>query len=381
MREEGRISAFEAMLYQVALVLATAIFFVPSIMVDKARQDAWFSGFLACLFGFLVVTVAAKLALRFPAATVIEYAPRLLGRLLGKAVGFIYVFYFLYGSCYVMRQFGELMATAYYPRTPIIAFIIILGLLACYLVYQGLEVLCRVILIWGIFAPIFVILVLLLVKDIEITHFLPFMEFGAGPVVAGMIAPAGWLAQAAGIVMLLPFISDKRRVVRTSLTAVLGLFFFGEIVLATAIGVMGAETVARLLFPAFTLFRRIHIASLPVLDRQDAIFMMLWTGGMLLNLATFFYAGMLGLGQWLGLKSYRPLVFPAGALLAALAIHSWANVTELTAFSSEIFPWISIFVNFVLTASLFLVALIKGTRGKTLPGGGNRGGPADKKTE
>ena len=51
-REEGRISAFVAMLYQVAIVLGAAVFFVPSIMVAQAWQDAWLSGFFACLFVF-----------------------------------------------------------------------------------------------------------------------------------------------------------------------------------------------------------------------------------------------------------------------------------------------------------------------------------------
>lgn len=359
MREEGRISAFAAMVYQVAIVLATAVFFVPSIMATKARQDAWLSGFLACLFGFLVVFIATKLALRFPEETVVEYAPRLLGKLGGKLVGLIYTFYFFYGGYYVMRQFGELMGTAYYPRTPIIVFIVVLGLLACYVVYLGLEVLCRVILVWGIFAPVFLVLLVLLVKDVELTRFLPLMEFGISPVVVGAVAPAAWLSQMAVICMLVPFVSDRWRVLRTSLTAVLAVFFLGEVVLVTAIGTMGAETVSRLLFPAFTLFRRVHVASLPVLDRLDAIFMMLWMGGMFLNLATFFHAGMLGLGQWLGLKSYRPLIFPVGALLVALSVQSWNSVTELAAFSAHIFPWTAILVNFFLTVLLLCVALVR----------------------
>lgn len=378
-REEGRISAFAAMVYQVAIVLATAVFFVPSIMVTKARQDAWLSGFLACLFGFLVVFIATRLALRFPEQTVVEYAPRLLGKFGGKLVGFLYTFYFFYGGYYVMRQFGELMGTAYYPQTPIIVFIVVLGLLSCYVVYLGLEVLCRVIVIWGIFAPVFLVLLVLLVKDIEITRFLPLLEFGPGAVVVGAIAPAAWLSQMAAICMLVPFVSDQGRVLRTSLTAVLTVFFLGEVVLVTAIGTMGAETVSRLLFPAFTLFRRVHVASLPVLDRLDAIFMMLWMGGMFLNLATFFHAGMLGLGQWLGLKSYRPLIFPVGALLAVLSVQSWDSVTELADFSAYIFPYTAILVNFLLTAFLLFVALVRKEVQEQGKGGERRAPAADKK--
>ncbi|MGQ9511875.1 GerAB/ArcD/ProY family transporter [Thermodesulfitimonas sp.] len=219
-REEGRISAFAAMVYQVAIVLAAAVFFVLSIMVTKARQDAWLSGFLACLFGFLVVFIATRLALRFPEETVVEYAPRLLGKFGGKLVGFIYTFYFFYGGYYVMRQFGGAYGYRLLPAYPDYRFYRgsrFVGVLRDLFGTGGFM--CRVILVWGVFAPVFLLLLLLLVKDIQVTRFLPLMEFGFGPVICGTIAPAGWLAQMAVVFMLVPFVSDRWRVLRSGASA------------------------------------------------------------------------------------------------------------------------------------------------------------------
>ncbi|MEW6173636.1 MAG: endospore germination permease [Bacillota bacterium] len=365
MREEGKVSAFQVTLYQVSAVLATLVLFVPTIATMRARQDVWLSGVLACLFGLLAVFIAAKLALRFPEQTVIQYTPRLLGWFLGKMAGFIYVFFFFFVAYINQRQFGELMTTAYYPSTPIIVFIGILTLLACYLVYLGLEVLCRVIVLWGAFGVTFFVLLALVLKDIKVSNFLPFLEHGIGPVVAGAMAPGALFIETTIILMVIPFMSDKNRAVRNSLAAVFMLFVLFEMVVVPAVGVMGAESVSRLMFPYFTLSRRVHIPILPVLERQDAILMVFWVGGLLWKLGVFMHAGVMGLGQWLGLKSHRPLIFPVGALLIALSMQGWESVIDLFAAASETF-YIAIFPTFVLPALLLLVAVLRGMRDEPL---------------
>ena len=378
MREEGRISAFQAMIYQISIMLATLMLFIPGITVMKARQDALLASGLALLFGLLVVFMAAKLALRFPEESVVQYAPRVLGWFLGKLTGFIFVFYFFYLSYFVQRQFGELMGTAYFPLTPVIVFIVILTLLTVYVSYAGLEVLCRAALLWGVFVPAFFVLFALIIKDIRVEHFLPVMEHGIGPVIAGSLLPGSVFTEASVILMLMPFVSDKRRVVRTSLAAVVAVFILFLIIVGSAVGTIGAETVSRLMFPGFTLYRRVTMPTLPIFERQDALYMSIWVGGMLLKLATFFYAGMLGLGQWLGLKSFRPLIFPMAALTVALSVQSWGSITDIIAFTMEVAPFTVDFPNFVLTALILFVAVLRGVRGEPA-GGGKRAHAADKK--
>ncbi|MGO0123340.1 GerAB/ArcD/ProY family transporter [Desulfothermobacter acidiphilus] len=361
LREEGRISALQAAGFQISIVLATAILFVPGIVAQKAHSDGWLALLLALLFGLLVAWMAASLALRFPSQTVIQYAPRVLGPFWGKLVGLVYVYYFFYVAYYVQRQFGELMTTAYMQETPIIVFISVITLLACYAIYQGLEVVCRVNqIVLALFLPAFFFLLLLIAKDIRWDNFLPFLSNGWGPPLVGAMTPGAWMGEVAVILMLAPFVSDRQRLVRTSLFAVLVLFGCMLVVVIGSIGTMGADVVGRLLFPAFTLYRRIHFASLPVLERQDALFMTIWVAAMLFKLATFFYAGLLALSQWLGLKTYRPLIFPTGALLVALSLQSWSNVSDLVAFSAEVFPLSIDFPNFFLTGLLLLVAVARG---------------------
>lgn len=380
MREEGRISALQLMFYQITAALATLILFTPALATSRARYDIWLSGILTCLFGFLIAVIAAKLALRFPQQTVIQYSPRLLGNFLGKAVGFIYIFFFLFVSYINQRQFGELMTTGYFPNTPLIVFIGILTLLACYLVYQGLEVICRVITLWSVFSVSFFLILALVAKDIEIARFQPFLEQGIGPVVAGMISPAALIGEVSIILMVLPFVSDKRRAVISSMAAVFVLFVFWEIVVVATVGAMGAETVSRLIFPFFTLYRRVELATLPVLERQDAVLMVLWVGGLLWKLGIFLHVGVLGLGQLFGLKSHRPLIFPMGALAAALSVQGWEGVPDLIN-SLRAHTRFIYFPEFVIPGLLLVIAVLRGKRDQApTEGGGMRAPAPDKET-
>lgn len=251
-REEGKISAFQAMNYEISIVLATAILFVPAITAQNARQDAWLSLPLAAVFGALVTYMAVRLAMRFPQETVVQYAPRVLGPVIGKLVGFIYVYYYLYVAYFVQREFSELVNAVYLPMTPMIVVIAILTLLAVYLLYQGLEVLCRLntVVLWSVLAAIFFIITLG-IKEIKLEAFQPVLENGPGPVLLGAITPGSWFGETTVVLMLMPFISaaDQPRMVKFNLMAVLILFLVLELIVVAAVGQFGAAQAAAKPFP------------------------------------------------------------------------------------------------------------------------------------
>ncbi len=289
MREEGKISAYQAMVYQVSIVLATAILFVPAITTKHAKQDAWLSVIIACFFGSLQIYTAVSLARRFPNASVVQYAPLILGKVPGKVVGFVYLFYFFYVGYFILQEFAALMSSSYMPLTPSIVFMLVLSLLAVYAAYGGLEVICRMSsVVLTVVLATMALIVLLIVKDIKIWRFLPVLENGFNPILLGAISPGAWFGETAVILMLYPFINNKEKVVKTSLLAILTLFIAMEVVVTGAIGLLGPTETASFLFPTFNMVRRIKLEALPFLERLDALFMMIWVAGMLIKLTTFF---------------------------------------------------------------------------------------------
>lgn len=360
MSKHEQISAAQARNFVISTVLATSILFVPGITAQKAAQDAWLSMIVALFFGVLVAYLSASLSMKFPDRTLVQFAETLLGKIPGKIIGLIFILYCFYASYFVLRQFGELITSVFMEKTPMSIIIGLLTLLSCYVIYSGLEVLARVndtIVTWLMLSILLIIA--LIAKDIRLENFLPVLDSGLKPVILGSFSPASWFGECAIIMMLVPFIKEKKKVIKVNILAIILLFISLEIVIIGAIGVMGANFTMRSIFPTFSLVGEINIEKVPIVQRQEALFMVAWVAGMLMKLTTFFYVGVLGLSQWLGMRDYRPLIFPSGIIITSLAMLSWNNVIQLLNFSEQTFAPSITFVNLVLPLSLWAVALAR----------------------
>lgn len=354
--EKGRISQSDVMWYVFSSIFATAILFVPATTVLHAHQDAWLSILWALIFGVLVSYIAITLGKRFPNKTVVEYSTDITGFFLGKIIGLIYVLYFFYVAFFVQHEFLELIVVTLLPTTPGVIIIAVLTMITCYMLYSGLEVIVRtnrVVLYVSLFFAILIILLSLpLVKT---DNFFPMLEHGLAPSLRGAWTPAAWFSESAIVLMLIPFVNKTKGLIKTNINALLLLTFFLSLSIITSVGILGVELTKISHFPIYSVVHRIEY---PV----ESFFLVLWIATMVTKLATFFYAGTLGLGQWLQLKDYRPLILPMAVILTALSLLSWNDIAELKEFTATVFPPSIIFVNFILTLFLLAVAGIRKKR-------------------
>lgn len=363
MKAEVKISSWQAMAYIIILILPTAILFVPAITASFAGPDAWVSLLAALSFGLLAALAASTLAIRFPDETVIEYAPKLLGKYLGKFVSFIYAFYFYYVAYFVLRQFSELMSSTYMIGTPLWIHVTVLMLIACYALHLGLEALSRTnAVVTAFFLFSITIIILLTVPTIDSENFQPVLDTPPGRIIMGALSPGSWLSECAVILMLVPFLANKKRAIPATIFAVIIVFIAMFFVTVATIGLFGSEVASRMVYPAFSLASNTRMEFVLILERIDVLFMTIWVGGMAFKLITFYYAGTIAFAQLFGIPSYRTLILPGAILLITLSLNSWGNITELFEFSGQVFPASIIFVNFVLTLILLLFSFFQSLR-------------------
>ncbi|MEW6697167.1 MAG: GerAB/ArcD/ProY family transporter [Bacillota bacterium] len=350
MRDCVRISPWQASAYIIMLILPTAVLFVPSITAQSAGADAWAALLVALAFGCMVAVVSSLLASRFPNETVIQYAPKIIGKVPGKLAGFIYAFYFYYVAYFVQRQFAELMSSVYMVNTPPWVLIGVLTATACYALYLGIEPLCRTNSLVTIFFMITIAVIFLFIANVlDMDHFLPALVTPPGQIVFGAYSPGSWLGESAVILMLTPFIAEKKKIMVITLWAVFLTFINMLAVTVGAIALFSSEVTARMVFPSFSLASNVRIETALAAVRIDALFMAVWVLGMAFKLITFFYAGTQAFAQLFGIPSYRTLIIPGGILITVLSLNSWDNIADLLEFSAQVFPPSIIFVNFVLT--------------------------------
>lgn len=143
MREEIKISSKQAILVVLYAHIATTINFIPSALLNFLNQDAWISiiigTVLAIMFAYYPV---ADLGMRFPGQSLVHLSRRFLGKVFGKMLGLIIVYYLFMYHCWTLRAFGELMV-AVTPGIPMWVVIFVFSLTTSYAVKSGLEVICR----------------------------------------------------------------------------------------------------------------------------------------------------------------------------------------------------------------------------------------------
>ena len=326
----GKISPYQLIILTVPTIAATGLLFLPSLTVALASRDAWVVPLLSSSFSLAALVPLAWLNRRFPGQTIIQYAPRVLGSVLGKVLGALVVLYLIHINAVITREFSEFVQTAIMPRTPPIALVVLGVFVAASAVRNGIEVLARV--NEWVSPQLFILMFLAIVfvsKDMDVRRVLPFLEHGPGPVLRAALAVGIWFGEVFVLAFFFPNLNRPERGPRATAwgAAITALLMTGSSFVALA--VLGDLT-AHLEFPVYDMIRFIRAAEF--VERIDALVVAFWLGAGMIKMAVFYYAAVLGLAQLLGLRDYHPLVLPVGALLAPASMWLFDSSVEMKSF-------------------------------------------------
>lgn len=362
MAEQGKITLIQFVFLIIGSRLIMHLTFNMAYNFPPANQDVWISTLLSFLICVIFLLPVFLLARKYPDKTIIEYSELLLGKIGGKIVGLLYVFFFLHVSANTVRLFGEYFTAAPMPETPLVVFLITLVLVAAYAAYSGAEVIGRV---SEIVVPLNLILViiisLLVIKDLNFNNLKPLFEKGIYPVMYGAAISASRAIEPLLLAMLYPYINAKGK---KALSYVLGIFIAIAFLVAIDIqilSVIGINQAKLMSYPYVNLLRRIKFAD--IIERVDIIHLGIWILGNILRAAIYFYLGVLGLAQVFSLKSYKPVIIPAGVVILLLALYLYPNIILMEKFLSyKTLGAYNLFFVIGIPSILLLLALFKKNR-------------------
>ncbi|MGP4108654.1 GerAB/ArcD/ProY family transporter [Virgibacillus sp. L01] len=358
MIEKGKINSLQMAILIYPTILATAILLVPSITGKHAEQDMWLSPIWGSVTGFLAVFLAIQLNKRYPGQTFIQYSEKIVGKLLGKIIGLVFIFFLAHTCGIVLREYGEFVKGNFLPTTPMMVVMGSMTLVCALAVRGGIEVVARSA---QIFVPIvtvlFVLIILLLTPELEPANLYPVFENGIMPSLKGAVVPGGWYLEFFMISFLLPFLSNRNKAVKWSVMTVVAVMLTLVIINMVTLFVFGNIT-ADFTYPVMEAARFISIAEF--IQHLDSIVMAIWVGGIFVKISVFYYAVVLSTAQWLNLADYRPMVFPIGIFIAILGFWSAANLQELEKFLSSIFPVYAFAFLALIPSILLVIAVIRG---------------------
>jgi spore germination protein KB len=357
MIEKGKISAFQMTFIMFAAIISTALLLVPGITAVAAKRDLWISPMWASITGFITVYIAYKLNQYYPKKTIIEFSEDILGRTLGKIVGFVYIVYFLHVTGIIIREFGEFIVGTFLTLTPISVIMGAMVLVCAFNVRGGLEVMGRSA---QIFAPIvtflYLAVVILLIPNFDIANMLPVMENGLKPSIMGSLVPHAWFSEFILISFLLPCLRDREKGLKWGMISVLTVMLFMVVSNLSTFFVFG-ELTSSFVYPVMVVFKFISIADF--FEHLESLAMMIWVGGTFVKISIFYYVIVTGTAQWLKLSDYRPLTLPIGLLLVLMGLWIAPNLQQIIHFITTISPFYFVSVETMLPMLLLLTAWVQ----------------------
>ncbi len=205
-----------------------------------------------------------------------KYLKRCFGKVLGAALLFFYVLYYLCLGGYTSYIFGHLMVTdllkeqSFYWITAGVLFLCVYGIL------QGIEGRARIyeILFWFLMAPLFLML-FFAARDIELPRLFPLFTNDANEILTGSYFCFEMFSLTGVALYLVPFAKKKESIRGACVGAVL---FSGAVLFALFVvlqGMFGTSSMEALEYPAVTLMSMIQIPG-GFLQRQDALMVAIW---------------------------------------------------------------------------------------------------------
>jgi spore germination protein KB len=310
-------------------------------LAAKASQDAWIAILLGMAGGLLLFLIYHRLFTYYPDLPLTGYAQKITGKWVGRIIGLLYISYFIYLAARVLRDFGELLTSTIYTRTPQFVTTSLMMLAIMYAIYKGIEVLVRV----GelLFFLVYLMAIaggLLIVFSglIHLDNLKPVLENGIMSVLKTALTqtinfPFGEMIV---FTMILPSLNEPKKAKKICLLAIVLSGINITITSIINISTLGVDLFLRSPFPLLSVIQKIQLLNF--IERLDVLFMLYLTIGGFMKIAVFYYAAVVGTVDLFKLSDPSKIIFPIGLLILFASGAIASNYSEDIKEGLEIVP-------------------------------------------
>lgn len=296
----------------------------------EAKNDAWIAISAGSVCGVGILFFYLFFMSRLPGKNLFEIIEFCIGRKLSILLSFIYITYFLYTSSRIIRDFGELMASAIMPNTPIELISLTITMVIGYILYLGIEVLGRTSEIFTpyLFGFLFLLTIFLIASgNIDLYQIKPVLAEGIKPVIKtvfpGLIVfPFGELIV---FTVILCNVTNSEKVPFVSLLGVgiaSFLLIFSSFLMIATLGVDGLQ---RANFPLLSVAREVSIGNF--IERIDAIVVFIMMLGILVKGSVFLFGSLKGM-EYVFRLPFRYFAMPSAMLVSFFSIVISVNFAD-----------------------------------------------------
>ena len=281
---------------------------------------------------------------RYRAWGIGELSVAVLGKGFALPILLGYVVLYLYHSAVSVVQYQLFVMDTMLPQVSVWILTTAILVTACYGAMLGIEALARA---SGFFlAIIFVSLLVIfcaLFPKVTWEHFSPVKDINFSEIARKSVATTTWMLEIGTMAVIFPYVHGK--IGRNLLVWSVGEGLTLAVVAFLTVGVLG-EYLGTQMFPFYTVASMAEIGSL---QRQDALFVGVWTMGLYVRVALFLVAASLCVTSFFGEKAGRWALFVGGGLV-------WGGSLVLLRYP-QVIQTLSSLQNAGLTAGVFFFLL------------------------
>ncbi|HBR28443.1 MAG TPA: hypothetical protein DD789_03275 [Firmicutes bacterium] len=354
--DQGKISPWQLTLLVMSFTIGNWIVLPAG---TEAWQNLWLIMILALGEGLVFAYLSLLLFRRFPGKTLFEIFALVFGSVGGKFLSLLFLWFFLQTGAAALMIFVTLLKTTIFTATPDMALLVPWMLIVIYGCRRGIEVIARSnepLIIATIF--LLFISVLLVLNIFDPANLLPLFNLPLSDALWISVGIAVFpFGQNVLFLMILPRVNRRQKVTGAVLKGMIGAGGYLLLIQFLTVGVVG-KVGEIYVFPSYEFYRMIDIAR--VLTRLELIPLLNFMTMGFIKIMLCLYALAVGTAQVFNLRTYRPLVFPLGALLLIAAFRFAPSISQHLRFVEEVNPYFGLFYSVFLPLLTLGVALVRG---------------------
>ena len=343
-------------------IILIIMFIVGTTMIvgtgGDAKNDAWISGILAAVSFVPLLLIFSRLLSLFPGKDLFDVFSMVFGKVTGKILSAIYIWYSFHLGALVLRNFGEFINVVALSETPMLISLLCLGLVCIFAAYLGIEVLSRT---TAIFVPliIFIVFVVLIlgIPQLRLNYIQPILGNGLTPVLKGTFSTFSFpMAETVVFLCVFTSLQTKKSPKRVYIWGTLIAASMIIIVTIRNIAVLG-NLVGNFYFPSYVAASRIRIGNF--IQGVEVTVSFVFIFAVFAKCAVCLLATCKGIAKMFNLKDYRSIVIQTGLLMIYFSYTVYHTIIEMNYWAFEIYPYYAFPMQVVIPVITWIIAEIK----------------------
>ncbi|WP_176431512.1 GerAB/ArcD/ProY family transporter [Anaerovirgula multivorans] len=316
----------------------------PRVMAEEGATAGWLLVLYNSAIVFFIFSFILKLFLKFEGKDLLDISEEIGGNVLRVIVGFFIIIYFAFILSMVLREFGEGMQVIAFPESPLnfIIMLFLVGIIAG--AYFGLESIAR---FHVLAVPIIIIGLLIILLSVtqyyNFSNLFPVMGTGSYNIFINGFHRISTFSALIILFIITPFLKTHKDLKAVGFTTIGMAAVLLTVTTIIYLVVIPYPVAVESFIPIYQVARLIDIPR--IFERIESVFIVIWTGSILLYLSVAFYFLVYTFQKTFKLTYYRPLIIPFAILVFNFSLlpDNYLSTVHLEAKYFSNFAWILAF--------------------------------------